>query len=137
MIKFLAFCFAIFIPLGMQTGACQKQNDEWVKIDVTDRDKSLVVYFNKGVTNSQIENFYNNVISTPRPDLNGYDLPPGVELRFKLEAVDGHEGVALKFEPNSTEDQRQKLKESIQHSPIVYQVLENTDPSKITKLEPQ
>ena len=133
--KFLVFFTAILISVGMQSGACQKQSDDWVKIDITERDKGLLIYFNKGVSNLEVENFYNNVISTSRPDLKGYDLPAGVELRFKLEAVDGHEGVAIKFEPNSTEDQREKLKESVRKSPIVYKILENTDPSKIKKLD--
>jgi hypothetical protein len=95
----------------------------------------LLVYFKRDLSQGQINDFINNVISIPDREGRGYDLPAGVRTRLRLRPVEGHEGIAITFFPNATKEQREELLSSIKTSPLVFRVLENTIPDNVKSLE--
>jgi hypothetical protein len=52
-----------------------------------------------------------------------------------LRAVEGHEGIAVTFFPDATNEQRQKLMKAIKESQFVYKVLANVAPDSIKTLD--
>ena len=95
----------------------------------------LLIYFTRGISQNEINGFSKEVLSRPDPEGRGYDLPPGVRTFLRLREFEGHDGIAITFFPNATDEQRQNLKRSIKASPIVYRVLENTAPDSVKTLE--
>jgi hypothetical protein len=95
----------------------------------------ILIYFNSNLSQEEINAFSNDVLSRPHPEGRGRYLPPGVRTFLRLRAVEGHEGIALTFFPNASDEQRQELMKSIKASPIVYKVLENTTPDSVKTLK--
>ena len=95
---------------------------------------SLVVYFKIGVTQAQIRAFSKEVLSRPDPEGRGEYQPPGVQSTL-LVSTQGHEGYAITFFPNATDQQRRSLRDTIKASPIVYKVLENVSPADVKTLD--
>jgi hypothetical protein len=97
---------------------------------------SLVIYFKAGTTDEQIEDFWHGVLSDPDPQGRGYSHRPGVgDLMRVFPAVQGHEGIAITFFPEATENQRDELEAEIKSSPIVYKVLKDVAPKDVKKLD--
>lgn len=96
----------------------------------------LVLFFNSGVTDEQINTFWKEVLSRPNPQGKGYDHRAGVgPISRVFPAVQGHEGISLSFFPSATQAQRDELEREVKSSPVVYRVLKNTAPIKIKKLD--
>ena len=95
----------------------------------------ILLYFNKGVSDDEINAFSKAVLSTPHPEGRGDYLALGVRTLLKIRAVEEHQGIALTFFPNASTEQRQELLKSIQASPLVYKVLENRSPNSVKSLE--
>ncbi len=95
---------------------------------------SLVMYFKKDVTQAQISAFSKEVLSRPHPEGRGEYQAPGVQSTL-LVSTQGHEGYAITFFPNATDQQRQSLRDAIKASPIVYKVLENVSPADVKTLD--
>jgi hypothetical protein len=95
----------------------------------------ILVYLNSNLSHEEVNAFIKTVLSRPDPEGRGYDLAPGVRTRLALRAVEGHEGIALTFFPNASQEQREELLRSIKASPLVYRVLENTTPDSVKTLK--
>ena len=96
----------------------------------------LIIYFKLGVTEKQVDTFWHEVLSRPRPDGRGEDSRDGVASVMRLfRAVQGHEGISLSFFPSATQAQRDELEREVKSSPIVYKVLKNTAPINVKKLD--
>ena len=95
----------------------------------------ILLYFNKGVSDDEINAFSKNVLSKPHPEGRGDYLAPGVRTLLAIGTVEEHQGIALTFFPNASKEQRQELLKSIKASPLVYRVLENRSPNSVKSLE--
>lgn len=96
---------------------------------------SLVIYFKSGATQEQISSFTKEVLSRPHPEGRGHYQPVGVQSLLRVRAVQGHEGIAITFFPNATDEQRQNLRDAVNASPVVYKVLENVSPADVKALD--
>ena len=95
----------------------------------------LVVYFKTGVTEEQIEYFWENVLSQPGPNGRGHYLRDGVRGILKLHPFEGHEGLAVTFHEAATPGRREDVTQDIESMPIVYKVLVNVAPEDVKKLD--
>jgi hypothetical protein len=84
-----------------------------------------VVLFKEGMTNEQIEDFWNKTMSLERADGRGRDHLPGVRTMWREKAQNGREVMAFGFFPNATAEQRQFVFARVKSSPMVYQLIEN------------
>ena len=85
---------------------------------------SNIVLLNKGVTNDQINEFWDEVLSTKQPDGGHWPLP-GVGGIGRLPARDGYEVIEFSIVIGATDEQRQFVYSRVQSSPIVFKLLEN------------
>src|SRR2546423_14309393 len=96
----------------------------------------LLIYFKTGITQQEINSFSKEILSQADPRGRGDYLPPGVQTFLRIyPPVQGHEGIAITFFPNATDDQRQNLKKAVETSPVVYKVLENISPADVKNLK--
>ena len=86
---------------------------------------SNVVLFKKDATAAQIEDFWNETLSTKREDDRGYDHLPGLRGTMRLLPHNGYEVAAFEFFDNATEEQRQYVYSRVRESPIVFKLLES------------
>lgn len=86
---------------------------------------SSIIVFKKGVTNDQVNDFWNTILSTEGSDKRGFETIPGVRTISSLQTKNGNEAIAFSFFPNATEEQKQFVFTKVKSSPIVYQLLEN------------
>lgn len=127
------FILLAILLLGVQLNSCSGKNSSNEITPFGPNELTgLVIFFKKGTTREQIETFYEDVVSVPRPD-KGYDLPDGVALRYSIRNGD-YEGVGITFSTDATPEQREKLKQAIKGSPVVYKVYENVVPNEIKDL---
>ena len=78
-----------------------------------------IVLFKKDVTNDQISQFWNETLSTSRPDGRGSDSLPGIQGIGRLGDYDGHDVVEFSFFESATEEQRQYVYDRVMASPFV------------------
>ena len=74
----------------------------------------LVVIFRPDANHEQIQNFWNEILSTGQ--VGGIARIPSIE---------GHAAIAISFFPSASEAQREEVKAKVKSSPIVYRVMEN------------
>lgn len=95
---------------------------------------SLVIYYKAGVTDEQIQEFTQQVLS--RPDSQGRGNRYGVRDILQIfESAQGHQSTAVTFFPEATKSQRDEIEAEIMSSPIVYKVLKNIAPKDVKKLD--
>ncbi len=95
----------------------------------------FLIYFNRDLSQDEINTFTKSILSRPHPEGRGDDLAPGVRTRLRIRDVEGHPGIAITFFANATDKQRHDLFKSIKASPQVYKVLENTTPDSVKTLK--
>jgi len=93
-------------------------------ISFSDEATNLVL-LKEGMTNKQIEEFWNKTMSLERADGRGQDHLPGVRTMGQETAQNGRAVIMFGFFPNATEEQRQFVFARVKSSPMVYQLLEN------------
>ena len=86
---------------------------------------SNIVLFKQGVTNDEINGFWDDTISTKREDGRGNDLLPGIGGVGRLSARDGHEVVEFNFFQSATNEQREYVFSRVRSSLVVFTLLEN------------
>lgn len=96
---------------------------------------SLVIYFKSGVTNEQVNAFWENVLSTPDSSGKGYYHRKGVGDIGRIAPVQAHEGISMSFLPDATKEEREAVLHDITSSPIVYRVLRDVAPAEVKKLD--
>ncbi len=94
---------------------------------------NLVIYFNSDATHDEIQNFWEETLSTRQA--HGSCPRPGVSGLLALFPLQGHEGVSVSFFLEATASQREDVKSRVNASPIVYKVLENVSPADIKKID--
>jgi hypothetical protein len=94
----------------------------------------ILIYFKRDISSEESNLFIKNVLSRPHPEGRGDYNAPGIQTLLAIRAVEGHEGIAVTFFPNATDEQRQELMRAIKESRLVYKVLENVAPDNIKTL---
>lgn len=120
----------LLIAALMSPACAQPEKDEMVPIGPEVR-ADLVIYFRDGVSDEQVSKFWNEVLSNPHPSGRGTWPKDGISEILAVPAVQGHEGVAVRFSRTATEAQRERVKADVNSSPVVYRVLENVAPKDI------
>jgi hypothetical protein len=122
--------------LGLLSNACPFKSDKSDLRPIGPTvEADILIYFDSGLSHEDVNDFIKNVLSRPDPEGRGYELAPGVRTRLRLRAVEGHEGIAVTFFPEATNEQRQDLMKAIKESQLVYKVLENVAPDSIKTLK--
>jgi len=124
-------CLAIVALLAV---ACARSDERMYPIgpEVT---ADLIVYFKSGVSQNQINDFWQNVLSYPDPNGRGYYHRPGVGMLGSVSTVEGHEGVSINFFSNATDAERADLRRRVNESPLVFTVLESVAPRDVETLK--
>jgi hypothetical protein len=86
---------------------------------------SNIVLLNKGVTNDEINAFWNETLSTQRDDGRGHTSLPGIHGIGRLSAKEDHEVIEFSFFTTATEEQREYVYAKVSSSPIVFKLLKN------------
>jgi hypothetical protein len=84
-----------------------------------------IVLFKKDITNDQMNQFWNETLSTSRPDGRGHDNLPGLQGIGRLGDYDGHDVVEFSFFESATEEQRQYVYARVESSPYVFELRKN------------
>ena len=127
--------FVAVATFGLLHVACPFHKDESRPIGPEVK-ASLVIYLKQGVTNEQIEKFWQEVLSRPDPEGRGHYHRDGVgDISRIFPSVQGHEGIAMSFLPDATNEEREKIKRAVRESPVVYKVLENVAPADVKDIE--
>lgn len=100
-----------------------------------DVEADVIVYFKTGTKQTQIDDFWDSVLSRPHPSGNGVMPVAGVDSGLRIRPVEGHEAIAIDFTRGATQEQREEVLSAIQASPIVFRVLTDTVPSSVTTLD--
>lgn len=87
------------------------------------------IYFHRGTSNAQIENFSDRLLHEP-PSLRGRDLKMGIRSYARLTPVDGREVIAIGLQSGLTLEQRRDLRLRIQSERIVAEVSESSLPGR-------
>lgn len=132
LIKFLVF-FILTLVFGLQFSSCDKDpHDFQMRRSSLSDLNSLVVFFKKETTQSQINAFLNNELSVMRPDGTHASLE-GIAFIGSVR-IDNYEGYGINFSTVATSDQRERIKKIIKDSPIVFKLYENVVPNEIKDL---
>jgi len=90
----------------------------------------IVFFFKKDTTNDKINHFLNYEIGVPDPNGRGSDSMDGIRGLFVVYRQ-GYQGYALELLPNITPEQRRKILDVINNSPIIFRVYENVIPNEV------
>jgi hypothetical protein len=96
-----------------------------------DQKASVVIYFRKGITNQQVEDFNSTVLEVPTPQSPGHGHPAFVQTYLRLARTNGHEGIALTFFDNTSPDKVNAYLTAIRADSRVEKVFLNTSPNSI------
>jgi hypothetical protein len=98
-----------------------------------DQKSSVVIYFRKGITNQQVEDFHSAVLEVPTRQSPGHGLPAFVQTYFRLRPMqaNGHEGIALNFLGNTSAEKVSAYLTAIKADPRVEKVFLDTSPNSI------
>ncbi len=94
-----------------------------------------MVYFNKGVTNAQVESFLAEKISEERTDQRGHSFRKGICEYLRLGALQGHEAFAIRICDGTADLERKEIESKIRASAIIYKVLKDTVPAEVKKIK--
>lgn len=99
-----------------------------------DQKASIVIYFRKGVTDKDVEDFSSSVLEGPaEPRHEGRDYPPFVSeyLRLLPSQANGYYAVSLTFFNNSSDDETQAYIRKIEADRRVLKVFRDRSPDSI------
>jgi hypothetical protein len=91
-----------------------------------------VVYYNLGVTDSQMESFERSALYQPRADGAGFDFKSGITyfLRLSPSQAHGRDAFAIGIEP-ALRKRRDQLRSLLTQSPVVFRVYDDIAPKDI------
>jgi hypothetical protein len=124
----------VILTLGLMQLACPRREPPMRSVGPEVK-ASLVIYFKSGVSNEQVNAFWEEVLSRPHPSGKGYYHRNGVGDIGRIAPVQGHEGISMSFFPNATKEEREEVTRDIRSSPIIYKILENVAPADVKKLD--
>jgi hypothetical protein len=98
-----------------------------------DQKASVVIYFRKGVTGQEVEDFNSAVLEVPTRQSPGHGHPAFVQTYLRLAPMqaNGHEGIALTFFDNTSTDKVDAYLTAIKADKRVETVFLNTSPNSI------
>jgi len=96
-----------------------------------DQKASVLIYFRKGITSQQVEDFNSTVLEVPTTQRPGHGHPPFVQTYLRLSQSNGHEGIALTFFDNAAADKVDAYLTAIRADQRVENVFLNTSPNSI------
>jgi hypothetical protein len=119
----------VAVLLGVMFATCRQRDAPWVSI--VPGKPNLVVLFKAGTDiKSQNRFLAEDVFDLPRPGRVGTDLRRGLRS-LVLTEVGHHQGYVMGLDPALPENERQRIKQQMSASPLVYQVLEDVLPEQI------
>jgi hypothetical protein len=124
---------AVVLTIAGGIGYCGSR-DERVRSLGPDEPANLVIFFNNDTTPEQIEGFWRQSLSEPDTG-RGSPLRGGVGNVLRIDAIQGHKGIAVSFLPSASAAQKEKLEREIKSSPIVFKVLKDRVPADLKSLE--
>lgn len=131
--KLTVFC-TILTVIFMFWAGCKKSPTQ--KLYVDKGDNSLLIYFGRNISSSEINNFWTEKLSTPDPRGLGTQHKPGIELITSIKTGEFY-GIAVKFRDNVNRDIVKKISEIAVNYDGVINVYENKSPPEITEKELQ
>jgi hypothetical protein len=98
-----------------------------------DQKASAVIYFRKGITRQQVQDFSSSVLEEPTPQRPGHGYPAFVRVYLHLvpSQANGHEAIALTFSYNTSADKVNAYLAKIKADNRVEKVFLNTSPDSI------
>ena len=95
----------------------------------------LVIYFQPGTSEEQISAFNASYVNIVRADGRGSIFRDGISgyLRLLRSQAHGYDAIAITFRPDLPAEQRQRQRDSMRASPIVYRIFENIAPDQINE----
>jgi hypothetical protein len=141
--RFVGFAFAatiVFIPssffLGVKLSEIIGLN-HWRNAPMhrfgPDVPYSLVVYYQPGASNLQIEQFEHSQLYQPRSDARGLQFRTGIRefLRLVPSQAHGHSGFAINLAASVPAKDRSVLIETISNDPLVFRTYRDIAPDRI------
>lgn len=129
----LMFGTALLVLVGGHSCQAQDENEAINEMGPDVRSE-LVYFFKKGTDWKEILEFNRTVISDPAPNGTGFSSLPGIMTVVKIE-IQGYEGGAINFQPDSTDDEKALVKRRVSDSKIVFRHFENVIPNEIPALD--
>lgn len=121
--------------LLFQSGFCSRAPErEMTPIAIFEGDKSLLIFFNKGISSNFPYEYSQNVLAVPREDGKGSTVLSGIEMNFALDPVDGHKGVGVKLRDNISDEDEAFIRKRVTESSGVFRVFHNVTPESVVTL---
>lgn len=117
-----------------RTGRISWRNERMVRIGPDVR-SSLVVYLKSGMTEEQINDFLDRVLSNPDPRGKGHRPLPGIASIGRVPDVDGHAAIAVDLRGTATAKETGTIRDRLAHSEYVYRVLEDVVSQQVEHLK--
>lgn len=109
-------------------------HEKMISLPGPDQKASMVIYFRRGTTPQQVEDFNESVLMGPaEPRHAGRDYPPFVQTYFSLipSQANGHQAVALNFFNNTPSEKAGAYLATIEGDSRVDKVFLNVSPDSI------
>ncbi|MGB7209367.1 MAG: hypothetical protein WBD27_11950 [Pyrinomonadaceae bacterium] len=85
------------------------------------------IVFKEGVTNGEVQHFWQNVLSKPHESGRGKMSLPGIQSIGSFPTQNGREVITFSFFENASDEQKDAIRNAIRSSPIVGEYSENVD----------
>lgn len=92
---------------------------------------SLVIVFKSDTTDEQVEAFWRNVLQVLDQSGRGHRFREGISSTLNVSPIDGHQALAVQFQEDATQAQREEIKARIKRTPLVYKLFENIAPTDV------
>jgi len=98
-----------------------------------DVEATLVIYFRLGTTEEQASTLKERILYADRPDGRGKAPLHNFRVYFPLspQHANGHEAIALTFQPTATKEDIDTVRQAFLSSPEVLTIFENVVPDQI------
>lgn len=91
----------------------------------------LVIVFNAGTTDQQVNEFWRTVLEVPDQSARGYRFRDGILSTLKVPPIEGHQALTVQFHDDATQAQKEEIKKRIKDSPLVFRVFEDIAPTEV------
>lgn len=124
------------VAVTLLLSSCSQQRES-KRIPVgPDAQASMVFYFKTDVSEEQVSNFFNEVITRPGASSGSFTLREGVQMISRVfHQVEGHKGIAIRFFDEATQEQRDAIRREAKAHPLVYKIIEDVAPADVKKLD--
>ena len=92
---------------------------------------SLVIVFKSDATDEQVGAFWRNVLQVPDQSGRGHRFREGISSTLNVSPIDGHHALAVQFQEDAPQGQKEEIKSRIKRTPLVYKLFENVAPTNV------